>query len=67
MTLGLLRDPNKFASADKLLSVWNQFAHHLDFAQKKFGEGKTKDEVLTEFKRAYVKATPPSATHQVCD
>jgi hypothetical protein len=56
MTLGLLRDPNRFATADKLLSVWSQFAHHLDFAQNKFGEGKTKDEVLAEFKKTYVKA-----------
>jgi hypothetical protein len=66
MTLGLLRDPNRFATADKLLSVWNQFANHLDFAQNKFREGKTKDEVLAEFKKTYVKAkktaTPPTTT-----
>jgi hypothetical protein len=46
--------------------VWNQFAHHLDFAQNKFGEGKTKDEVLAEFKKTYVKvkatATSPLTT-----
>jgi len=46
------------------LSVWNQLAHHLDFTQNKFGEGKTKDEVLAEFKKIYVKtkatATPPT-------
>jgi hypothetical protein len=49
-TLGFQKNPNRVQLSDRHLAVWKKYCDFLDYAEKKFGEGKSRAEVLVGFK-----------------
>jgi hypothetical protein len=62
IALGLLLEQNRMDLAGKMLFVWNQFTHQLDFIEERFKQNQTRAEVLSAFKKNYVKSKTISGT-----
>ncbi len=57
-TIGFQNNPKRIEMSKQHLDVWKKYCDFLDYAEKKFGEGKSRNEVLAGFK--LLLATPSS-------
>jgi hypothetical protein len=63
-TLGFQKDPNRVKLSEKHLAVWKKYCDFLDYAEKKFGDGKSRGDVLAGFKNLLANPStwPPPKT-----